>query len=74
MTAQTLAMTVKVSYSVGTYFARIHKATGSCTSDAETAVERAAQKYIAKLEHVSILKISRLNDVEYEVIFDLGVK
>lgn len=68
-----LSMTAKVSYSVGTYFARIHKATGSCTSDAKTAVNRAAEKYIADLNHVSILSIDRLNDATYEVAFDWGV-
>lgn len=71
--AQPLAMPVKVSFSCGTYIARIHKATGSCTSDARTAVERAAQKYIANSKHVSILSINRLNDATYEVVFNWGV-
>jgi len=71
--AQPLSMTAKVSFSCGTYFARIHKATGSCTSDAKTAVERAAQKYIATSPHVSSRSINQLNDATYEVVFNWGV-
>lgn len=73
MNSNPVAMLVKVKYSVGTYIARIYKATGSCTSDAKTAVERAAQKYIDNSKHVSILSISRINDTTYEVIFDWGI-
>jgi len=46
----------KVKFSTGTYTARIHQASGSCTSDARTAVERAAKRY-ADANHLSFTKI-----------------
>jgi len=66
-------MPVKVTYSCGTYLARIHKARGSCTSDAKTAVECAAKKYIADLQHVSISSIKELDAATFEVEFDWGM-
>lgn len=38
---------VPVKYSAGAYTARIHKCRASSTMDAETAVRRAAEKYLA---------------------------
>lgn len=38
---------VPVKHSAGAYTARIHKCRASSTMDAETAVRRAAEKYLA---------------------------
>lgn len=72
-TPQKITMPVKVKFTTGTYIARLHRCSGSCTSDARTAVERAAQRYIANTPHVSIDSISEVSNTVFNVVFNWGV-
>lgn len=59
----------QVKFSTGTYIARIHQASGSCTDNAKTAIERAAKKY-ADLNHLRVSSINPIDDTSYIVAFE----